>query len=76
MAKLSHSSIIRQLSLRKTILFQFVNSFASLYYLAFVKEQVEGCFFENNFTAELSLHLPVIFISFIAFNAVEIAPSS
>ena len=50
-----------------------MNSFSSLYYLAFVKEKTEeGCFFDGDCTAELSLHLFVLFITFICFNAVEI----
>ena len=50
-----------------------MNSFASLYYLAFAKEKTdEGFFFPGDCTAELSLHLFVLFITFICFNAVEI----
>lgn len=52
--------------------FQFVNNFCSLYYLAFVKEHNEGCFHENDCMAEVSLHLLVLLVVFIAFNAIEI----
>ena len=37
-----------------------------------MKESAEGCFFEGNCTAELNMHLFVLFIIFIAFNAIEI----
>ena len=40
--------------------------------MAFVKEFSEGCFFQGNCTAELTLHLFVLFIIFIGFNVIEI----
>ena len=36
------------------------------------REAEKGCMFNDNCTAEVSLHLMVLFITFIAFNAVEI----
>jgi hypothetical protein len=55
----------------KLYLFQFVNSYASLFYIAFAKGTVEGC--ENNdCMSELSTQLTFIFLTNIALNALEL----
>ena len=55
----------------KVFAFQFVNSFTSLYYIAFLKDNWEGCV-EDNCTKELSLQISVLFITFIFLNCFEI----
>ena len=55
----------------KLFLFQFVNSYTSLFYIAFLKVSVEGC--ENdNCISELTLQLETIFITNLLLNFVEI----
>lgn len=55
----------------KLFLFQFVNSYTSLFYIAFVKRDVEGCE-DDNCIDELTLQLATIFITNLLLNFVEI----
>lgn len=55
----------------KLFMFQFVNSYTSLFYIAFVKSRAEGCI-HGNCMQELSTQLTVIFITNLALNVVEL----
>ena len=55
----------------KLFLFKFVNSYASLFYIAFFKGDIEGCKNDNCFS-ELSLQLGSIFIVNLVLNVVEL----
>ena len=55
----------------KLFLFQFVNSYTSLFYIAFFKGDHEGCS-DDNCIDELSLQLETIFITNFLLNLVEI----
>ena len=59
-----------QLSI-KLFLFQFVNSYNSLFYIAFFKASAEGCE-DDNCTYELQTQLGVIFITNLALNTMEL----
>lgn len=58
----------------KVFLFQFVNSYASLFYIAFAKggEDGEGCLYDNNCMNELAMQLGMIFATNLVFNTVEL----
>ena len=55
----------------KLFLFQFVNSYTSLFYIAFVKSKAEGCI-NDNCMQELSTQLAIIFLTNLALNALEL----
>ncbi|OMJ92465.1 hypothetical protein SteCoe_4807 [Stentor coeruleus] len=55
----------------KLFLFQFVNSYISLFYIAFVKRHLEGCN-DDNCIDELTLQIATIFITNMLLNFVEI----
>lgn len=55
----------------KLFLFKFVNSYASLFYIAFFKGDIEGCKNDDCFS-ELSLQLGSIFIVNLVLNVVEL----
>ena len=55
----------------KLFMFQFVNSYTSLFYIAFVKSRAEGCI-HDNCMQELSTQLTVIFITNLALNVLEL----
>lgn len=55
----------------KLFLFQFVNSYISLFYIAFVKRHLEGCN-EDNCMDELTLQIATIFITNMFLNLAEI----
>lgn len=54
----------------KTFLFKFVNAYSSLFYIAFLKKNVEGC--ETTCLDELSLQLLIIFLINFLMNIVEL----
>ena len=54
----------------KMFVFKFVNSYASLFYIAFLKSGYEGC--ESGCLYELSVQLLVIFILNLIWNIVEL----
>ena len=67
----------------KTFLFQFVNSFNSLFYIAFFKSEEEGCYDPNDSEsettrvgascrAELSNTLMIIFVVAVVKNLIEV----
>lgn len=56
----------------RIFVFQFVNSFAALYYIAFVQQYVEPSDPSDSIVQDVMLHLFVLLLSFICFNAVEI----
>lgn len=62
----------------KTFLFQFVNSFNSLFYMAFIKRSVEGCLERgvrsrlNSCGGELRNQITIIFIVAVLKNFMEI----
>ena len=55
----------------KLFLFRFVNSYISLFYVAFVKAEIESCG-EDNCMAELRMQLGTIFITNLCMNVVEL----
>ena len=55
----------------KLFMFQFVNSYTSLFYIAFVKSKAEGCI-NGNCMQELSTQLTVIFLTNLALNVLEL----
>ena len=55
----------------KLFSFQFINSYASLYYIAFVKENFEGCV-NNDCLYELTIQLASIYITNFFLNLVEL----
>lgn len=55
----------------KLFLFQFVNSYTSLYYIAFAKGTIEGCS-DDNCIFELKVQLASIFITNFCLNALEL----
>ena len=55
----------------KLFLFQFVNSYNSLFYIAFLKGTTEGCD-DNDCMAELEIQLSTIFITNLVLNVVEL----
>eukprot|EP00357_Protocruzia_adherens_P011320 CAMPEP_0115014732 /NCGR_PEP_ID=MMETSP0216-20121206/26277_1 /TAXON_ID=223996 /ORGANISM="Protocruzia adherens, Strain Boccale" /LENGTH=785 /DNA_ID=CAMNT_0002384575 /DNA_START=167 /DNA_END=2524 /DNA_ORIENTATION=- len=54
----------------KLFMFQFINSYASLFYLAFFKGSLEGC--PEGCITELSKQLITVFLTLVAFNVVEL----
>uniref|UniRef100_A0A6A7G7S5 Anoctamin n=1 Tax=Hirondellea gigas TaxID=1518452 RepID=A0A6A7G7S5_9CRUS len=55
----------------KSFVFKFVNSFNTLFYIAFIKKHIDGCQHssgENDCTEELQLQLQSIFITMIVVN--------
>ncbi|CAG9335333.1 unnamed protein product [Blepharisma stoltei] len=56
----------------KLYLFQFVNSYISLFYIAFVKYYIEGCGLEEDCMSELRTQLGVIFIIKMLLNFIEL----
>lgn len=66
----TNSSYYDALSI-KLYLFQFVNSYASLFYIAFAKGRFEGCT-DNNCMDELSTQLTYIFLTNIGLNVLEL----
>jgi Calcium-activated chloride channel len=54
----------------KLFLFQFVNSYASLYYVAFIKNTVETCA-EGSCLPSLSQQLAIIFLSQIVIEKLQ-----
>lgn len=55
----------------KLFVFEFANSFASFYYIAFIKGMIDDCY--PSCMAELSLNLVIIFISkLVSSNANEV----
>lgn len=55
----------------KLFLFQFVNSYNSLFYIAFLKSAVEGCR-DGDCMQELTIQLSTIFITNLFMNIVEL----
>lgn len=55
----------------KLFIFQFVNSYNSLIYIAFFKSAAEGCT-DGNCLYELQTQLGVIFITNLALNVIEL----
>ena len=56
----------------KLFVFQFVNSYSSLFYIAYAKDSIEGC--ENNDCIdELSLQLQSIYVTNLLFYIVKIS---
>lgn len=55
----------------KLFLFQFVNSYNSLFYIAFLKGSLEGCA-DNDCMSELEIQLSTIFITNILMNLCEL----
>jgi hypothetical protein len=55
----------------KLFMFQFVNSYNSLFYIAFLKNAVEGCL-EDDCMGELQTQLSVIFITNLFLNVFEL----
>jgi hypothetical protein len=55
----------------KLFLFQFVNSYNSLFYIAFLKSTTEGCI-DDDCMAELTTQLATIFITNLFLNVCEL----
>ncbi|OMJ79321.1 hypothetical protein SteCoe_20704 [Stentor coeruleus] len=55
----------------KLYLFQFINSYSSLFYIAFIKKWSEGCY-NNNCLKELETQLGTIFIINMCLNLFEL----
>lgn len=55
----------------KLFLFQFVNSYSSLFYIAFAKGSIEGCY-EQDCLRELMIQLSMIFFTMMALNLFEL----
>lgn len=55
----------------KLFIFQFVNSYSSLFYIAFAKGRFEGCE-DENCLHELTIQLSMIFITMMALNIFEL----
>lgn len=55
----------------KIILFEFINNYSALFYIAFFKAEIEGCV-NNECEAELRLQTYMILATTFALNAVEI----
>jgi hypothetical protein len=55
----------------KLFLFQFVNSYSSLFYIAFAKGRFEGCV-DDDCLHELTIQLSMIFVTMMALNIFEL----
>jgi hypothetical protein len=55
----------------KIVIFEFINNYSSLYYIAFLKESNEGCK-NNDCLSELNLQIYIILITNLFFNLIEI----
>lgn len=55
----------------KLCVFQFINSYSSLLYIAFLKQYFEGCD-DGNCMAELQLQISYIFLITLGLNLVEL----
>lgn len=55
----------------KLFCFQFVNSYSSLFYIAFIKESIDGCT-DGDCMFELQIQLISIFITNLVLNLVEL----
>lgn len=55
----------------KLFLFQFINSYNSLFYIAFLKTTTEGCI-DDDCMGELEIQLSTIFITNVCMNVLEL----
>ena len=55
----------------KLFLFKFINSYASLFYIAFFKQSIEGC--DGSCMGDLSLQLLIIFVTNLFLNVFELS---
>lgn len=56
----------------KTFIYWFLNTFTSMYYIAFLKTNNEGCT-NDSCNEELGNYIFILFVSFILFNTIELA---
>ena len=52
----------------KLFIFKFVNSYGSLFYIAFLKKRIEGACLENDCMNELAIQLGVLFVTNLSLN--------
>jgi Calcium-activated chloride channel len=56
---------------RKLFIFQFINSYSSFFYIAFAKDDLEGCK-DDSCIHELELQFQTTFVTIVLLNTVEI----